>query len=88
MKWTKEQPKEDGLYWCRCSGYGKLFPHGEGETDIICDVSYSDPDKDWEIIELGGDCFFGINDELGVLFWSDVPVQRPEETEESKKVRG
>ena len=77
MKWTKNPPNKPGLYWCRCTGYGKLFTPGEVETDIICEVEYSDSDKCWTVTELGGDYILNLDDELGVDYWSDERVERP-----------
>ena len=77
MKWTKKIPEREGAYWVRVSGYGKLFPHAEDEIDIIVYLVWSSEDNIWEVIEVGGDCIYEVNDKLGVLYWSDESIKYP-----------
>ena len=77
MEWTEQRPNKPGIYWCRVSGYGTLFPHGDSEHDMIVEIWHDKTDKFWTLIEIGGDCMYEINDALGISHWSNESIEKP-----------
>ncbi len=78
MKWSKEEPTQEGFYWVRCSNDGKLCGW-EDETDIVVQVWNAFDAESFTIMQAGGDEMFDIKDsELGIVYWSDKPIEIPE----------